>query len=254
MKKFTLHIERGGIWDDPEAELLCCITFTRFLFIIDSIERVKLSGIPKVELSSIIGFLSSSTSGVTHTYSSPNLKRLRIETIPLHSPKSLLKEFDTLFRKRKEFGVPLRSVKVKVKCELLIPAADHCAYLSSWEDLIGEGVRLEYERTTVEELPKYRRHDYVEGEDGDRDKGRGEGEGGDEDEDEGNDGDEDKDKDGSEQDYEEGDGDTDGDEGECGGDEDGSRKAGVGDSGDDCVGWEGWPGQWPTTMKEMRGR
>jgi len=260
-KNFTLHVERGGIWDDPEAVTWCYIIFTEFFFSVPSIERAELSGLPTTELASILAFLSSSTSNVTHSYSSPNLKRLCIETTPLHSPKSVLEGLDKLLRKRKELGVPLQSVKVKVKCELLIPAADHCAYLSSWEDLVGEGVRLEYEQAKVEELPKYRRHDY-EGE------GGGEGEGEDKDEDEDGDEDEDEDEDEGEgedereREEDEG-GDGDGDEDEDGdgdkeedgdGDEGRGGETGAGDPSDGCVRWEGWPGQWPTTVGEMRGQ
>jgi len=76
---------------------------------------------------------------------------------------------------------------------MLIPAADHCALLISWESLVDGRVRLEYERTKVGELRKYRYRIYPE-------------------------------KDGV---------------------EDGA--------GDCCVGWDGWPGEWPKTVEEMKG-
>ena len=87
-----------------------------------------------------------------------------------------------LLAARKEAGAPFKLVTVKVRSERLIPATEHCAFLTFWEGLVGGGVRLEYERTEVE--------------------GGGEGT----------------------------------------------------DDPDDCVGWDGWPEQWPKTVEEMRGR
>jgi len=98
-------------------------------------------------------------------------------------------------------GVPLQSAKVKVKCESLIPARDHCALLSSWEGLLG-GVQLEYEQTKVEESLVYRRPDYEDGDGWDP-------------------------KDG---------------------------EIDTGGPGDGCVGWDGWPGEWPVTVGEIRGQ
>ena len=113
-----------------------------------------------------------------------------------------------LLAERKEKGAPLELAAVKVKCEMLIPAADHCALLTSWKGLVGEGVTLEYERTEVEKLPRCRRRDC-------------------EDEDEWDHGDENEDDGG----------------GDKGGDEDEEVDA---DDLDDCrVGWDGWPEKWP---------
>ena len=40
---------------------------------------------------------------------------------------------------------------MKVKCEMLIPAAEHRVFLTSWETLVAGTVSLEYEKTKVEE-------------------------------------------------------------------------------------------------------
>ena len=64
---------------------------------------------------------------------------------------------------------------------MLIPAADHCALLAAWDGVVGEGVRLEYERAEVRRLARchIRRRE-------DKDEDGGDGGGGDEgDEDEG---------------------------------------------------------------------
>jgi hypothetical protein len=53
---------------------------------------------------------------------------------------------------------------------MLIPATDHCAFLTSWEGLVGGGVRLEYEQTKFEKLPRCRRHNREEGEGEDEDE------------------------------------------------------------------------------------
>ena len=46
-----------------------------------------------------------------------------------------------------------QSVTVKVKCERIVPAEVDCAFLAAGEGLVGEGMRLEYERIKVEKLP-----------------------------------------------------------------------------------------------------
>ena len=102
-----------------------------------------------------------------------NLKRLDVESSPLRSPRLLLGGLGGLLATRKETGAPFESVTVKVRCERLIPPADHCALLTSWEGLVGGGVRLEYEQIEVKKLLT-RRHPPEEGEDED---GSGEDEG-----------------------------------------------------------------------------
>ena len=105
---------------------------------------------------------------------------------------------------------------VKVKCEMLIPATDHRAFLTSWEELVEGGVRLEYERTEVEKLRRYRRRDF-------------------DDEDECDDYGEEWDS--KDEDEEE--------------DEDEDEEVDAGGPG--CVGWDGWPEKWPNVVGEMGG-
>ena len=54
-------------------------------------------------------------------------------------------------------GVSFKSITVKMKCEMLIPATAHCAFLTSLDGLVGGGDRLEYERARVEKLHRCRR-------------------------------------------------------------------------------------------------
>jgi len=112
-----------------------------------------------VEFSSILEYLCGAS---MFKLPCPNLKRLCIESIPLHSPRSLLVELGKLLSERKGAGAPFQSITVKVKCEMLIPALDHCTFLTSWEGLVGGSVRLEYERTKVKELPRCRRRNWDE--------------------------------------------------------------------------------------------
>jgi hypothetical protein len=125
-----------------------------FIFNLPGIEEMKLRGVPPLELSLIIPSLCSAPRLC------PNLKWLHIESTPLRSPRSLLLELDKLLADRKEVGAPLQSITVTVKCEMLIPATDHCAFLTSWEGLVGGSVRLEYEQTKVKKLRRCRRRNY----------------------------------------------------------------------------------------------
>ena len=211
-REFTLDVEHGGIWE-PEEATLGALCITQFLFGLPNAEEVKLRGVPPLELSYILEFLSGSLKSRMHC---PNLKRLHIESIPLPSPRPLLVALDRLFTGRKEGGAPFQSVVVKVKCEMLIPATDHRAFLTSWEELVEGGVRLEYERTEVEKLRRYRRRDF-------------------DDEDECDDYGEEWDS--EDEDEEE--------------DEDEDEEVDAGGPG--CVGWDGWPEKWPNVVGEMGG-
>ena len=213
-KELTLDVERGRVWEPQEA-ICFALDVMGLMLNLPEVDEVKLRGVPPLELSSIFEYLCGASKS---KLSCPNLKRLHIESIPLRSPRSLLVELDKLIAGRKGAGAPFHSVAVKVKCEMLIPDTDHCAFLSSWEGLVEGGVVLEYEQTEVKNLPRYRRHIY-------------------EDEDEFWEGDED------ELDYDEEDED----------DESGEEGAGTDDLGD-CVGWDDWPGRWPKTMGEMEGQ
>ena len=189
-KVFTLRVERGRTWEPKEANYFA-LSAIAFFFNLPSVEEVNLLGVPPRELSFILKFLCSLPQLKERCQ---KLKRLHIESTPLRSPRSLLTELGRRLADRKEAGLPFESVTVKVKCETLIPAKDHCAFLTSWEGFVGEGVRLEYERTKVKELPRC----------GSRSCG-----------------DEDK---------------VDEDEGTSIVDPDGC-----------CVGWDGWPENWPRT-------
>lgn len=120
------------------------------------------------------------------------------EPSPLHLPRPLLVKLGKLLAIRKEARSPFRSVTVKVKCEMLIPAAEHRTLLTCWKSLVTGSVSLEYERARLKELyPRIC-----------PEKNRVQGEG---------------------------------------------VEAGGGPGGR-CVGWDGWPGEWPKTMEEMKGR
>lgn len=113
---------------------------------------------------------------------------------------------------------------VKVKCEMLIPAPEHYAFLTSWRGLVGEGVRLEYQEAKLRNWPRcLRRKD-----DDDLEWGYDENELDNEDEDEGN-----------------GDGDADEE------DEDGDEEDDTGDPDEGCVGWDEWPDNWPATVVDV---
>jgi len=192
-KELELDIDHRMIWSIEQATC-SALDVLGFVSNLPDVEGVKLRGIPLPELTSITGCLC----GVPNVeMPCPNLKRLRIESTLLRSPRPLLLELDKLLAERKKAGRPFQSLTVKMECEMLIPAADHCAFLASWEGLVEGDVWLEYERPKVEKLPRY----YHEKED----------------------------------------------------EEGGRKEAGAGDPDPLCVGWDGWPGQWPKTMGEMRG-
>jgi len=155
-KQLALDVDRGRIWAAPEAANFALLVLALFRSFSDA-EEVTLRGVPPMELSFLLRYLCG---GPSLRLPCPNIKRLHIETISLRSPRSLLVEMDKLLGERKRAGGALRSLTAKVKCEMLIPTTDHCAFLTSWEGLVEEGVRLEYEQSTVKKLPRCRRHDY----------------------------------------------------------------------------------------------
>jgi len=188
-------MERGRTWDAEESKYFGNRA-AAFLFDLPSLEEVNLRGVPPRELSIILEDLCSPPYFLGSPC--PSLKRLHVESMPLHSPRSLLVGFGRRIADRNEAGVPFESVAVKVMCETLIPATDHCAFLASWEGFV-EGVRLEYERTEVKRLPGCHRYDCGCGDKDDKDGG-----------------------------------------------------AGIENPDDHCVGWDGWPENWPKTTEEMR--
>ena len=159
-KEFTLFIERDGVWG-PEEATYSALNFVRLITNLPGIEVAKLHGIPPLELSSILGSLARAPKLKLRC---STLKRLDIESSPLRSPKSLLVAIGKLLAARKEAGAPFQSVTVKVRCEMLVPAAEHCAFLTTWEGLVGEGARLEYVQIEVNKLLR-RRHLPEDGED-----------------------------------------------------------------------------------------
>ena len=208
-KEFTLRMDRRRRWRHKELE--CGAGgLVGLISNLPGIEGATLDGLRQLELVSIVEFLASEPNPQC-----PNLKRLDIVSPRVHNPRSLLAAIGRFLAWRKAAGAPLQSVTLKLKCEMLISAVEHSAFLTSWEALVGGGVRLEYER----KLPRRR-----------RDGGYPEG-------DEGEDEDADEEDYGSEDEGEE--------EGAEGGGEDG-----VGDP----AGWDGWPENWPKTLQEMRGQ
>lgn len=167
-KELTLCIERDGIWK-PRDTTNSAINLVRFISNLPDIEGAKLHGLPPSELSSVLSLLTSPrVATIKPRY--PNLKRLDIESSPIRSPRLLLVELGKLLAARKEAGTPLQSVTVKVRCEMLIPAMNHCAFLTSWESLVEEGVGLEYEQIEVKKLLWRSYHSYPEDEGGERDE------------------------------------------------------------------------------------
>jgi len=154
-KELTLDIDRGRIWAVQEA-LCFTLDVLGLIHSFPEVEDVTLRGLPPRDLSIILDYLRGDPEVELPC---PNIRRLCIGSIPLHSPRSLLVGLDKLLTERKRAGEPLRSLTVKVKCEMLIPAADHCAFLTSWEGLVEGDVRLEYERSTVKKLPRCRNYE-----------------------------------------------------------------------------------------------
>ena len=208
---FTLEADLGRTWEAEEATCFA-LDVVGLISNLPDIKEVALRGIPSTELSSILEFLHCVAN---YELPCPNLRRLHIVSAPIRSPRPLLEGLGELLAEREKAGAAFQSVTVKVKCELLIPAPEHRAFLTSWAGLVGEGVSLEYEETEVKKLPRHCRRNYewdYEGDDWDS-------------EDEG---------------YE------DGDEGGEGDEE--NEEGGTGDPDGGCVGWNGWPENWPATV------
>ena len=228
---FTLDVDRGWMWEHDEAT---CFTLDimGFMFNLSGLEEVKLRGVPALELFSILEFLRT---GTQSELPCPNLRRLDIESTPFRFPRPFLLALGTLLAERVEAGVPLQSVRVKVKCEMLIPAPEHHALLTSWRRLVEEGVKLEYKETVFRELPRRRRHDH-EDEDEEDYEDEEDDEGEDEEDDEGEDEEEDEGED---------------EEGEDEEDEDEDEEDWIRDPDNSCAGWDGRPESWPATMGEI---
>jgi len=190
-KTFTLDFKRSMMWKPKEATEFA-LDVTEFIFNHPSIEEVELRGVPSLELSLILKFPHNAAK---FKLPCPRIRRLRIVSTPVRSPRPLLEELGKLLAERKEAGASFESVTVKAKCELLIPAAEHRAFLTTLGGLVGEGVSLEYEEAKVKKLPWCRCYGYDDEEEKDEEK-----------------------------------------------------ESGTGDPDDGCVGWDGWPENWPATV------
>ena len=161
-KVLTLNFGRGIIENKVEAgcfklDVVNCIRS------LPEVEEVHLK-LPWLELCSVLLFLGDDQNTQN---SPPNVKRLHIKSLPLPSPRLLLLRLDELFTKREGRGVPFHSVAVVIECGVLIPAADHCAFLASWDRLVEGDVRLEYEKSYVR-WPRKSRHQNIGDEDEDK--------------------------------------------------------------------------------------
>ena len=147
-KGFAVHIDQGAGCDDLES-VHCAVLFLDFISDAPPLEQLELHGLSTKALSLFFRPLHECSKAVILF---PNIRRLYIETTPLHSPKSLLEDLDKLLRGRMELGLPLESVDMRVNCEVLIPFAEHSAFLTSWGYLVEEDVRVEYLRNKAENL------------------------------------------------------------------------------------------------------
>ena len=144
-KEASLSIEQGSRCGDTDSVSFTAI-FSKFISRSPSLERIKLCGVPAKTLSFHLGCLHNNLDVMVQF---PNLQQLHIETPLLYSAKSLLEDLHTLLRRRNDSGVPLQFVAVKVSCETLIPMAEHSAFLTAWESLVREDVKVEYSRGKV---------------------------------------------------------------------------------------------------------
>ena len=193
-KVLKLDLWRGRSREEEEAgyfklEIMHCIQC------VPEVEEIYLLDLPWPELSFVLLFLGHDPNTQD---SPPNVTRLHIVSHPIPSPRRLLLRLDELLTKRERRGTPFHSITVEVKCAMLIPAADHCAFLASWERLVEGDVMLKYRKWPCRSRRKT----------GDKGEDKGESD----------------EKDRNDED-----------------DEDGC-----------CVGWDGWPEEWPETVEEMK--
>ena len=161
-KVLTLNFGRGVTQRQVEAgcfklDVVNCIQS------LPEVEEVHLK-LPWLELYSVLLFLGDDQNTQN---SPPNVRRLHIKSFPLPSPRPLLLRVDELLTKREGKGVPFHSVTVVIECGMVLPATDHCAFLTSWERLVEGDVRLEYEKPCVR-WPLKSRGRNIGDEDGDK--------------------------------------------------------------------------------------
>jgi hypothetical protein len=56
---------------------------------------------------------------------------------------------DRVLKEKERRGMAFHLISVEIECEMLIPVATHCGFLTSWEGLVQGSVRLEYTRSNV---------------------------------------------------------------------------------------------------------
>jgi len=120
VKTFSLHVGQGASRDDSGL-MLCAATFLKeSLSCTASLERIKFCGVPAEALS----FLHIGPDAV------PFRDRIQAEPPSLYCAVLLLESLGVLLRKQNDFGIPLRSVDMKMGCGKLTLMADHSALLA----------------------------------------------------------------------------------------------------------------------------
>ena len=140
MKTFSLYVEQGASRYDSGL-MFCAANFLReSVPCTASLERTKLCGVPAEALSS----LHIGPDAVSFR------ERIQAELPSLYSAGLLLENLDMLLRTKNDFGIPLRSVDMKMDCGKLTPMPDHSALLAVWKDFVEEDVTMEYFRDGVD--------------------------------------------------------------------------------------------------------
>ena len=125
------------------------------------IEKMKLLGVPPLELFFILEYLSGAQDVQLPCR---KLKRLYIESTHIRTPTPLLAEVEKILKERKRSGASLQAFAVRVESETLLPETEYQAFLTSLESLVGGRVRLESGLSTDAEMIRSRRRRF-EGED-----------------------------------------------------------------------------------------
>lgn len=128
---------------------------------LSDIEKMKLLGVPPLELFFILEYLSGAQEVELPCR---KLKRLYIESTPIRSSKPLLTEVEKILKERKRSGASLQAFGVRVETEGLLPETEHHALLTSLESLVRGRVKLECGLSTDEKMIRSRRRRF-EGED-----------------------------------------------------------------------------------------
>ena len=159
-KELVLDVTRGEVPKVQESTrfALDALAMIRNL---REIEKMKLLGVPPLELFFILEYLSGAQEVQLPCR---NLKRLYIESTPIRTPKPLLAEVEKVLKERKRAGASLRAFAVRVECEMLLPDAEYNAFLTSLESLVEGRVKLDCGLSTDGAMIRRRRRRF-EGED-----------------------------------------------------------------------------------------